>query len=166
MRKFASERLLEALNASGREVRFYGLGALPSLGNIHFFAIEERRFVEDLATSHALVTTAGNQLLGEALYLRKPILAMPEPKNSEQLIHGHLLAREGTGEWTDFERVNAATVRRFLSRVEQYRSRIVPERLNGNAATLAELRRHLPSSIAPLLASDLRDLHSADRLTS
>ena len=164
MRKFGSDRLIEALSASGREVRFYGLGALPSLGNIHFFAIEERRFVEDLATSYALVTTAGNQLLGEALYLKKPILAMPEPKNSEQLIHGHLLAREGTGEWTDFERVSAATVRRFLSRVELYRSRIVPERLNGNAAAIAELRRHLPSSIVP----DLRGLHEAgaDRLTS
>jgi uncharacterized protein (TIGR00661 family) len=169
MRKFSSDRLLEALSASGREVRFYGLGALPSLGNIHFFAIEERRFVEDLASCDALVTTAGNQLLGEALYLKKPVLAMPEPKNSEQLIHGHLLAREGTGEWTDFERVNAATIRKFLARVELYRSRIVPDRLNGNAAALAELRRHLPSaSVTPLRVAGRRGLHEAgtDRLTS
>jgi uncharacterized protein (TIGR00661 family) len=152
VRKFGSERLIEALQASGREVRFYGLGERQSAGKIHFFPIEERRFVDDLASSHALVTTAGNQLLGEALYLQKPVLAFPEPNNSEQLVHGHLLEREGTGEWAEFERVGPRTIRGFLSRVEQYRSRIVPERMNGNAAALAELRRHLPTSPAPLEA--------------
>ncbi len=149
VRKFGSERLIEVLQSSGREVRFYGLGERPSIGNVHFFAIDERRFVDDLITSHALVTTAGNQLLGEALYLRKPILAMPEPNNSEQLLHGHLLAREGTGEWADFERVTPAILRKFLSRVEHYRVRIIPERLNGNAAALAELRRYLPAASTP-----------------
>ncbi len=127
-------------------MRVYGLGAQPSRGNLRFFAIDERRFVEDLATSYALVTTAGNQLLGEALYLRKPILALPEPNNPEQLLHGHLLAREGTGEWTDFERVDAVDGARASSRASSsYRARIVRERLNGNAAALAELRRHLPA---------------------
>ncbi|MGP6158095.1 MAG: glycosyltransferase family protein [Vulcanimicrobiaceae bacterium] len=150
VRKFGSERLIEALQASGREVRFYGVGERQSVGRIHFFPIQEQRFVDDLASSHALVTTAGNQLLGEALYLQKPVLAFPEPNNSEQLVHGHLLEREGTGEWAEFERVSARIVRGFLSRVEQYRARIVPERMNGNAAALAELRRHLPASPPPL----------------
>ncbi len=150
VRKFGSDRLFDALQASGREVRFYGLGERPSIGNIHFFPIQERSFVDDLATSHALVTTAGNQLLGEALYLQKPVLAFPEPNNSEQLVHGHLLEREGTGEWAEFERVGPRTVRGFLSRVEQYRARIVPERMNGNEAALAELRRHLPATPASL----------------
>ena len=148
VRKFASDRLIDALRATGREVRFYGLGERPSLGKIRFHAIEERRFVEDLASSYALVTTAGNQLLGEALYLQKPVLALPERNNAEQLIHAHLLALEGTGEWADFERIDEGTVRRFLAEVERYRACIVPERMNGNAAALAELRRHLPASVA------------------
>jgi uncharacterized protein (TIGR00661 family) len=167
VRKFGSERLIEALNGSGREVRFYGLGARPSAGNIRFFAIEERRFIEDLASSCALVTTAGNQLLGEALFLGKPVLALPEPNNAEQLLHGHLLAREGTGEWTDFERVSASILRRFLARAELYRSRIVPERMNGNTAALAELRRYLPPSLAAPRAPGRQGLHETgtDRLT-
>jgi uncharacterized protein (TIGR00661 family) len=149
LRKFGSERLLEALAATGREVRTYGLGAQPSRGNVHFFPIDERRFVEDLATSYALVTTAGNQLLGEALYLQKPVFALPEPNNAEQLLHGHLLARERTGEWLDFTRVDATAVYRFLARVEFYRSRIDRERLCGNRDALAELRRHLgPATLA------------------
>lgn len=144
VRKFASSRLINALRATGREVRFYGLGKRPQLDKIRFHAIEERRFVEDLATSHALVTTAGNQLLGEALYLQKPVLALPEPNNAEQSIHAHLLALEGTGEQADFDRIDEGTIRNFLSEVDRYRARIVPERMNGNAAALAELHRHLP----------------------
>jgi len=144
LRKFGPDRLFDALAATGCEVRAYGLGAQPSVGRIHFHAIDERRFVEDLATSHALVTTAGNQLLGEALYLRKPVLAFPEPSNPEQELHGHLLANERAGERLDFAAVDAAALRGFLGNVEYYRSQIVTERLNGNVAALAELRRHLP----------------------
>jgi uncharacterized protein (TIGR00661 family) len=149
LRRAASQRFLDALAASGREARIYGLGAHESRGNLRFLAIDERRFLEDLAGSFALVTTAGNQLLGEALYLRKPILALPEPQNAEQLLHGHLLAREGTGEWARFETIDAEAVRAFLSRVELYRSRIVTEGLAGNAAALAEVRRFLPLTAPP-----------------
>jgi uncharacterized protein (TIGR00661 family) len=148
LRKFGAPRLIEALGASGRDVRVYGLGVQPRCGNVRFHAIDERRFIEDLASAHALVTTAGNQLLGEALYLEKPVLALPEPGNSEQQIHGHLLAAAGAGEWLDTERAGAAELERFLGRVEEYRAGIAGVRLNGNPAALAELRRHLPAGAA------------------
>jgi uncharacterized protein (TIGR00661 family) len=159
LRKFGPDRLLDALAATGREVRAYGLGAQPSVGKIHFRAIDERRFVEDLATSHALVTTAGNQLLGEALYLRKPVLAFPEPSNPEQELHAHLLASGRTGERLDFVAVDAAALRGFLSNVEYYRSQIVTDRLNGNVAALAELRHHL----TPQPQTIRRELQGANR---
>lgn len=149
LRKFDCEPLIATLAASGREVRAYGLGTRPSRGKVRFFAIDERRFVADLAGAHALVTTAGNQLLGEALYLRKPVLAFPEPNNAEQLLHGHLLANEGAGEWLDFRQAGPATLGAFLERVEDYRARIVPARVDGNAAALAELRRYLPQAARP-----------------
>jgi len=160
LRKFGPDGLIDALAATGREVRAYGLGAQPSVGNIHFHAIDERRFVEDLATSYALVTTAGNQLLGEALYLQKPVLAFPEPNNPEQLLHGHLLENQQTGERLDFGAVCVPALRNFLANVEFYRSQIATERLNGNPAALAELRRHLP---APPQPSSRRELQGASR---
>jgi uncharacterized protein (TIGR00661 family) len=150
LRKFGPDGLFDALAATGREVRAYGLGRRPSIGNIRFHAIDERRFIEDLATSHALVTTAGNQLLGEALYLKKPVLAFPEPSNPEQQLHGHLLENERTGKRLDFDAVSAPAVREFLNQVEFYRSQIVAGRLNGNPAALAELRRHLPLQPQPV----------------
>jgi uncharacterized protein (TIGR00661 family) len=148
LRKFAAPRLIEALGASGRDVRVYGLGVQPRCGSVRFHAIDERRFIEDLAGAHALVTTAGNQLLGEAVYLQKPVLALPEPGNAEQAIHGYLLAATGAGEWLDVERTGGPELERFFGRVEEYRARIGSARLNGNPAALAELRRHLPAVAA------------------
>jgi uncharacterized protein (TIGR00661 family) len=157
LRKFGPDGLLDALAATGREVRAYGLGARPSVGKIHFQAIDERRFVEDLASACALVTTAGNQLLGEALYLKKPVLAFPEPSNPEQQLHGYLLENQRTGKRLDFDAVTGPAVRAFLADVEFYRSQIVTDRLNGNPAALTELRRHLPQS--PAISRRLQGAH-------
>jgi uncharacterized protein (TIGR00661 family) len=152
LRKFGSPAILDALAACGRDVLVYGLGELPPRGRVCFLPIDEGRFVDDLAGAAALVTTAGNQLLGEALYLGKPVFAMPEPKNAEQELHGHLLAAEGTGEWHPFDRVDAPAIGRFLERADGYRARIDRERLNGNAAALRELRPFLPQRDATLQA--------------
>jgi uncharacterized protein (TIGR00661 family) len=146
LRKFASPQAIDALAACGRDVRVYGLGVRPRCGNVRFHAVDERRFLEDLAGADALVTTAGNQLLGEALYLRKPVLALPEPGNAEQRIHAHLLAAGGAGEWLDFARFDAPALATFLRRVDGYRAAIPNAGANGNPAALAALRRHLPAA--------------------
>lgn len=151
-RAFAFERLLDALVSTRREVRCYGLGLLPARANLRFLPIDEQRFVEDLASSDCLVTTAGNQLLGEALFLRKPILAFPEPGNPEQRIHGHFLEREETGEMGDVRTVDGRTIAAFLDRKEDYRSRIDSDRMNGNGAALAALAPFLPASLPPEVA--------------
>jgi len=144
LRKFAPKAVLEALRECGRPVRIYGLGARPEQGNLRYFEISESGFLEDLATCDALVTTAGNQLVGEALFLRKPVFAMPEARNFEQYINAHFLRAEGGGDWAEMELVNTAILRGFLDRIEEYRAHIRPDRVNGNPATLAAIRRHLP----------------------
>lgn len=149
LRRFAGHGVLEALAACGREVRVYGLGAQPAQGRLTFRAIAEAPFLEDLATCSALVTTAGNQLVGEALYLRKPVLALPEAQNYEQFINAHFLAQEGAGQWVELEELTARDVRFFLSRLDEFRARINPARLNGLPAALATIARYLPSSASP-----------------
>ena len=144
-RRFVAPPVLEALAASGREVRVYGLGAQPRRGNLVFREIDETRFVEDLATCDALVSTAGNQLVGEALYLGKPALVMPEARNFEQYINAHFLARSGAGDWVEMEKATPAHLRRFLGRLDEFRGCIDRRRMNGLPLTLAALRRHLPA---------------------
>ena len=57
-----SKKAVEAIAACGLPVRIYGLGEREPLGSCSFHAIDERRFVADLAACRCLVSAAGNQL--------------------------------------------------------------------------------------------------------
>lgn len=144
-RRFAPPNVMDALRESGREVRIYGLGNRPRSGNLVFQAISEQNFLDDLASSSALISTAGNQLVGEALFLGKPVLAFPEARNFEQYINAHFLAQSGAGAWAEMERVSPMHVSGFLERLDEFRGRIQRSRMNGLPATLAALRQFLPS---------------------
>lgn len=142
-RRFAGAEMLSALRGLGKRVRIYGPGQQDAIGNLEFRAIDEARFMEDLATCTALLTTAGNQLVGEALYLGKPVLALPEPGNYEQLINAHFLRQSGCGEWVSPERLTVEVLKNFLGGLDDFRRKINREQMNGVPKALAVLRRCL-----------------------
>lgn len=115
LRRGAPANVLEALEGCGRPVRVYGMGSRPDADLLSFRPVSEDNFLEDLASCHALVTTAGNQLVGEALFLGKPVLAMPESGNHEQEINARYLERSGAGRWLPMEALNLSALRCFLS---------------------------------------------------
>lgn len=144
LRRFLDPRVEHMLRGCGREVRIYGLGAQPSRANLSFCEIDPVAFVKDLAGCAALVSTAGNQLLGEALFLGKPALVMPERGNHEQEINAWFLERSGAGRAIPMAAVEPADLQTFLERLETYRQAIRCEGMCGNTATLSAIRRHLP----------------------
>lgn len=157
LRPSTPAHVLDMLLASGREVRVYGLGERLAEGHLRFFPFDEQTFVDDLAGCAALVGAAGNQSLGEALFLGKPVLAMPERRHHEQLINAHFLAGMGVGEWMTMEQATTERLHQFCDRLEEYRGRLAGYRghLDGNAAAIAEIRRFLPAmkeKTAPLEA--------------
>ena len=76
-RRTAPAGALEALARCGLPVRVYGLDGAATTRNLQFRPISEAGFLEDLAGCEAVVSTAGNQLVGEAFHLGKPVLAIP-----------------------------------------------------------------------------------------
>ena len=144
LRRKTCNAVLATLQQLGRPVHVYGLGELPPQGNIQFYKIDEQGFIADLASCHAVVCTAGNQLVGEALYLGKPVLAMPESNNFEQFINAWFLRDSGAGDWVDPERITVRHVRRFLAQHDDFAHVIEPERMNGTPDALAIIRRYLP----------------------
>lgn len=136
--------LLAALHASGRWTRIYGLGRQPSDGRLEFGAVDERLFSRDLAECHAVITTAGNQLLGESLYLRRPVLAIPEPGTIEQAVNAHFLAHGGGGMSFRHDRFSIPKLLDFLDAVPELQRHIDVSQLVGNNAVRAVLARHLP----------------------
>lgn len=155
-RRFAPANVLEALRGCGREVRIYGLGERPREGNLLFRPIDANGFLEDLRTCDALVCTAGNQLVGEALSLGKPVLALPEPRNYEQYINAHFLRREGGGDWCEMGELTAERLRMFLDRLERHRRAIRRERLDGLPEVVRLLRRFLKPRPSPSLTPALQ----------
>ncbi|MFO0423822.1 MAG: glycosyltransferase family protein, partial [Planctomycetia bacterium] len=87
LRRHTPFEAITALADCGMPVKVYGLGHREHVGNISFHAIDERRFIEDLASCRCMVSAAGNQLIGEALHLGKPMLVLPERAHAEQLMN-------------------------------------------------------------------------------
>lgn len=142
LRKFASPELLETLKTCGKTVRIYGLGEKPAEGLVQFCQINDQQFQRDLCSCLALITTAGNQLVGEALYLRKPVLAMPEANNHEQYINAYYLQQCGGGEWCELDSLTPAVLSQFLKNVPRYRKQINPDRMNGNDLVVEAIERY------------------------
>jgi UDP:flavonoid glycosyltransferase YjiC (YdhE family) len=125
-------------------------GAVPANlpSHIRLRPIDRCAFLRALAGSQALVTTAGNQVLGEAIHLGKPTLAFPEPEILEQELNALALARSGMGEACSLQELSVERLDRFLEALPQYRRRLMNHRqshsgYDGRADTLRFLRRML-----------------------
>ena len=96
-----SHALLDALRATGVPCRVYGMRDGPEAGTsdgaIAFCPRSADGFLEDLRSARAVITGGGFSLLGEAVFLGKPVLAVPLHGQFEQLMNARYLEREGYG---------------------------------------------------------------------
>jgi uncharacterized protein (TIGR00661 family) len=145
-RRPAPDSVLRTLADCGREVRFYGMGQRPRQGGIRFQPVGESPFVKDLAECAAVVSTAGNQLVGEALHLGKPVFALPEQGNFEQAINAHFLVRTGCGMSCALDEFQPDRLQAFLRELPVLRSRIVRDRMDGVPASIEVIRPYLTST--------------------
>lgn len=139
-----------ALHAVGSPIRLYGLGARPAEGPIDFRPFGGAPFVADLARCRAVVSTAGNQLVGEAAHLGKPMLVMPED-TVEQRLNAREMVKLGLGEQTTFAALTGRRIRAFLDRSHLYTSRLDRASWDGTAEAV-----RLISSVVPPSASGWR----------
>jgi len=143
VRRHFPDNFLEGLRATGLPVRIYGLGKAGRRDNVTFCAVDAVRFLEDLASCRALVCTAGNQLVGEAFWLGKPVLGIPEQGNTEQRINAWFLDRTPGGQSMPIRDFSESSLGDFLERFE---GSAAPGRrfdLDGTEATLEAIRRRI-----------------------
>jgi len=145
LRRHTPFSAIEALADCGLPVKVYGLGQRDSVGSVSFHAIDERRFVEDLAGCRALVSAAGNQLIGESLHLGKPLLALPERAHAEQMMNSYFLNAMGCGDFALLEEVTAVRVRTFLDGLGNYAPALagVQGRIDGTADVIRIITHRL-----------------------
>jgi uncharacterized protein (TIGR00661 family) len=148
LRRPASDRLLESLARCGLPIRIYGQGVRCRRGSATFHDISPFGFLKDLATSEALVCSAGNQIVGEAFHLGKPVLAIPEPGNWEQSINGHFVSLSGCGEQAAAHSLTPARLEEFLDRMEMYRASLLWAPASGNSKVVKALSPFLEADPA------------------
>ncbi|MCB9762959.1 MAG: teichoic acid biosynthesis protein [Alphaproteobacteria bacterium] len=146
VRRHAPQSLLDALRGTGLPIRIYGLGERRDEGRVQFCPVSIDGFLEDLATCRGLVCTAGNQLIGEALHLRKPVFAMPEGGNHEQMINAWFIARSPWGMTAPIDRVDSLALRRFVRDLEALRVTMDPLGVAGNQDAVDRIEANLPLS--------------------
>lgn len=145
LRKHTPASVVEYLAGCGKPVRIYGLGEQERRGSLSFLPISEANFLDDLAACSAVISAAGNQLLGESLFLGKPFFAMPERDHHEQMINAHFLSAMGCGDWRRLEFVDAAAICGFIQNLDPYRPGLKQTcgRLNGTEQAIQVIQDQL-----------------------
>jgi uncharacterized protein (TIGR00661 family) len=127
--------LVPALRKLPHEFRVYGTGREGGEGNVSLRPFSETTFVEDLRTARAVVASGGFSLMGEAVHLRVPMLAVPLAGQFEQELNARWLERLGYGERA--EHVTAERIESFLARVDEHAAALQGYAPRDNSALYA-----------------------------
>jgi uncharacterized protein (TIGR00661 family) len=100
-----NDELAKTLSETGLECRIYGMRRTIKEeqveGRLRYRPFSETTFIEDLATSKAVIAGGGFTLMGEAVYLHKPMLSVPVRGQFEQVLNGRYLQKLGYGQYAD-----------------------------------------------------------------
>jgi uncharacterized protein (TIGR00661 family) len=134
--------ILRTLEEVGCPVHIYGTPRRGRVGALTFLPPSNLPFLEDLASCRAVVSTAGNQLVGEAMFLGKPILVFPE-RCVEQRMNALAVERLGIGMRADFRDFTPTRLRAFLQQLDGFSANIARHVRDGLPEALAALEQFL-----------------------
>jgi uncharacterized protein (TIGR00661 family) len=141
------ESFLDKLKNFKREKLFvYGYDRNDSDEHLHYKPFSGNGFLQDLASCKAVMATAGFTLMTEALYLRKPYLALPMRGQFEQEINAFLLARLNYGK--TIRRVSSQAIGDFLYRIPDYTQQLKTYAGTDNRAIKAKIAELLTDNCA------------------
>ena len=130
-----NEAFRDALAKTGLECRIYGMrrGITEEqiVGNLRFQPFSEDKFIDDLASCKAVIAGGGFTLMGEAVYLQKPMLAVPLARQFEQVLNARYLQLEGFGRHAETLE-DAKTVLDFVAAVPECEAKLAHYTQDGN----------------------------------
>ncbi|MDO7885268.1 glycosyltransferase family protein [Hymenobacter cheonanensis] len=129
-----------------QEFRVYGFNKDEAHGNVLLRPFSEAGFIAELAASRAVLTNGGFSLISEAVYLHKPVCAVPIPAQFEQWLNAAEIEKRGYGR--HFEAITPANVQAFLAGLPQFEAALASYRQNGNEVLFARLAEVL-AELAP-----------------
>jgi len=143
------DELINELMNSGVPCRVYGLRRDLKedfqLSNLRFRPFSEDVFLDDLASARAVVLGGGFTLMGEALYLGKPMLSVPLKGQFEQILNARYLEQLGYGLWTD--QVTTDDIRSLYDRAPEFHESLRAFRHDDNAGFFEGLDRAMRGAL-------------------
>jgi uncharacterized protein (TIGR00661 family) len=117
---------LQVLMAQRPQTKFIvftpkSLGAFVCTDNITFYSNNQEVFFNTFVSCHGVIATAGHSLLAEAMFLGKPVLAIPA-KIYEQQLNAKIINDNGFG--LSCEKLDAANLEQFLLNITCYSANI------------------------------------------
>lgn len=120
-----------------QEFHVYGFNKEESHGNVQLKAFSEAGFIADLASSRAIITNGGFSLISEAVFLHKPICAVPIPAQFEQWLNAAEVQKLGYGR--HFNAITADNIRAFMGGLPGFTGALASYAQDGNAVLFANL---------------------------
>lgn len=122
------DKLLKVLSQLEHPCIIYGATKPVNKPNLTYKKMDDTQFLHDLASCKKVICTAGNQLPGEARYLEKAVLVIPEPAQYEQSINAVCAVKLHMGWQCEIDDLSKEYVENFLKN-----SYPTPERGADNA---------------------------------
>jgi len=120
--------ILKVLSGIKQQFVIYGYNQEKRKKNLTFRKRDS--FLSDLASCRAIIASAGYTLMSEALYLKKPYLALPLEGHFEQAINAFFLKEAGFGDYS--ENLTEKDVIYFMYKLEDYRRSILLHNFDSN----------------------------------
>jgi uncharacterized protein (TIGR00661 family) len=148
------EGLSETLAQTGLECRIYGMrrGIEEEQvdRNLRYRPFSEQGFIDDLASCRGVIAGGGFTLMGEAVYLRKPMLAVPLGLQFEQLLNARYLEREGYGRWAA-ALDEPGVIHDFVAAIPACEAKLAAYQQDGNRVLFEHIDALLDRAAAGLL---------------
>ncbi len=133
--------LVDILKCINKKFVVYGFNKNEEDENLIFKKASSEGFLNDLASCEAVVANAGFTLITEALYLKKPYLALPVKGQFEQVLNGYYLEKLGYGKYWD--ELNKEKIESFLYNLNLYKNNLKKYKKEDNSKILKKINEFL-----------------------
>jgi uncharacterized protein (TIGR00661 family) len=119
-------------------------------GNLTYRPFSEQGFIEDLASARGVIAGGGFTLMGEAVYLQKPMLAVPLAGQFEQVMNARYLEKVGYGKAAE-TLADPEAVHDFVQQLPRYEAALSGYTQEGNQELYDALNEVLDRAQAGVL---------------
>lgn len=129
--------IIDFLKKINQQFIVYGFNEDKTIANIQCKKFSRSEFINDLKDCKAVIANAGFTLISEAIYLKKPYLALPVAKQFEQIINAIYLEKLGYGKFCT--KIKRKSVYDFIKNLDYYQKNLANKEQIDNVKLFKEI---------------------------